>query len=98
MERCIIRSERIVKECSQYIFIGDKLKHAQEQGTEIESAKGKAHGDIAIAAGCAWLGVTDVTVRTAEVPAAVIPAGCFLDRQNKAREQSRFERSGMWGP
>ena len=96
--RCTIRSKWLVKELGQYIYIDGNLKHSGERGTEVESAKGKSHGDRAIAAGCAWHGVTDVMVPKEEIEESQVPVGCFLDRQNKARERDRFANSGLWCP
>jgi hypothetical protein len=54
-----LRSEMLVKECSQYVRIGGKIEHVEAASTKDDSSKGQAHGDRVIAAAVGLQAVRD---------------------------------------
>ena len=54
-----IRSELICDQFLEYEWKAGKLVHAASDTSDSASDKGKAHGDVAIAAACGWQGVID---------------------------------------
>jgi len=46
----ILRSNKLVDECGQYIMVGGKIEHSAALATDDDTAKGQAHGDRVIAA------------------------------------------------
>ncbi len=88
MDKCVIKSGRIVTECGQYFFKGGILVHAAEQGTSDDGSKGKGHGDSAIACALAWFGVEDIPAPKPEERPEEAKLGSFQWRRNQ-REQLR---------
>ncbi len=97
-----INSKVCLREMGQYFFKNGKLIHASVASSEDEADKGKAHGDMAIAAGVAWHGVEDWPAkRDDEVgPGDEPPMDTFAWRQRQAREkairQKRLRK--YWNP
>jgi len=70
MSKLKIRSKAVVDELLEYEWEGGKLSHAGSKISDSESDKGMTHGDVAIAAGCSWLGVGDSPVTKKDTPKA----------------------------
>ena len=66
----IIRSDKLLDECRQYVYKDGKVVHSRSVKTQDDSSKGQAHGDRVIAAALAWHGAVDrpadTTVQTDE--------------------------------
>jgi hypothetical protein len=90
---CTIRSDRIIHECGQYIYKNGTLIHAGSSATEDESAKGKGHGDLAIAAACGWHGVMDRPVIGRKETGEDARPGSFAWRRSR-RSQEAIDSNG----
>lgn len=90
---CTIRSDRIIHECGQYIYKNGTLVHAGSSATEDESAKGKGHGDLAIAAACGWHGVMDRPVIGRKETGEDARPGSFAWRRRR-RSQGAIDSNG----
>lgn len=55
-----IRSEVIISQLLEYEWSGGKVVHKSSSANDDEADKGKAHGDVAIAAGMGWIGVVEM--------------------------------------
>lgn len=55
----IPRSEDMVKECRQYQWKNGHIVHVGSERSDDEADKGKSHGDRAVAAAMAWIGIKD---------------------------------------
>lgn len=64
--RRIIRSSRVVDQLMEYEIVNGNWIHAGSQYSDSHADKNKLHGDVAIAAGCASLGVFEVSRREIE--------------------------------
>lgn len=58
----IIRSDTIIEETGQYIFVNGKVEHSKSLTTQDESAKGQSHGDTVIAAALGYMTIPDIRV------------------------------------
>ena len=52
-QKFVIRSQDLLDECGQYIFVNGSIEHSNALATDIESAKGQNHGDRVIGWGVA---------------------------------------------
>jgi hypothetical protein len=57
------QSKIALNECGRYFMKGGKLVHSAAESTDDGAAMGLAHGDAAIAIGCASFGIDDIPVR-----------------------------------
>ena len=91
----IPRSEDLVRECGQYEWEGDRVVY---KGGATTDDAGGAHGDRAIAAGVAWMGVKDraiVGVDKPEEPPHDARYGTLAWRMEKDRAaRRRLEEAG----
>lgn len=55
----VIRSEKLLQECSEYIRDGNKIEHVGASRTEDGASKGEAHGDRVMAFAIAIQGIKD---------------------------------------
>jgi hypothetical protein len=83
---CVIRSSIILEECGQYVYRNGSLIHAGSANTADESAKGRSHGDVAIAAACGWHGSQDRPVRNEEEERSEAPEGSMAFRRRRSRD------------
>ena len=90
-KRIHILSRRILSECSRYHYRNNKIVHSGEQSSEDPGARGKGHGDSAIACALAWHGIEDMPPipEVEENPSDSIPVGSFAWRQKMFRKQAR---------
>lgn len=88
-----IRSEVVINELLEYEFVasGD-VKHAGSRVSLSNADKGTTHGDIAIAACCAYLGVKEAVQQDLKAPPIETPADTPAWRHE---ERMRRERSGV---
>lgn len=84
-----------LNECSRYFLKGGKLVHSAAETTEDGAAMGLAHGDAAIALGCAAFGIDDVPVTPDEEVKSEAPYQSFLWRRQQFEKilQQRQNRS-----
>ena len=93
--QCVIRDVAVLQECSHYIYKNGKITHALAQATDDESAKGRAHGDRAIAAACGFLGVKEHPISKEQVETIDPPYGSMAWREQlrKAEELATAEQN-----
>jgi hypothetical protein len=96
--RAVVKSRLCLKEMANYFYRNGKLIQARAYSAEDEGARGKAHGDMAIATGAAWWGVRDLPKWKKEKPKQEIPVDCFLARQREFREQKIEDNKSYWRP
>ena len=87
--KCHVRSALAIREAGAYFYKNEKVVHATAMSEEDQSARGRSHGDAAIAIGAAWLGVMDVPKNVATVKEVAEPLNCFAARR---RDYDRLER------
>jgi hypothetical protein len=94
----IIRSDRLLDECRQYIYKDGKVVHSRSIKTQDDSSKGQAHGDRVIAAALAWHGArdrpADTTVQTDEFSEA--PRGSMAYRLKEYDAMVASESNDGW--
>ena len=83
---CVIRSTIILEECGQYVYRNGSLIHAGSANTADESAKGRSHGDVAIAGACGWHGLQDRPQRDVEEQRDEVPEGSMAFRRRLGRD------------
>ena len=91
-----VESRLCLKEMGSYFYKGGVLVQSSAQADEDQGARGKAHGDMAIAAGAAWWGVQDIPLAADEEPDVEIPIGSFAWRQQEAREAQTVTERSYW--
>lgn len=72
-----------LNECSRYFMKGGKLVHSAAETTEDGAGMGQAHGDAAIALGCASFGIDDVPVVPEAETKVGAPIGSYLERRQR---------------
>lgn len=84
-----------LNECSRYFLKGGKLVHSAAESTEDGAGMGKAHGDAAIALGCASFAIDDIPVVPDEEVKSEAPYQSFLWRRQQFEKmlQQRQNRS-----
>lgn len=84
-----------LNECSRYFLKGGKLVHSAAESTEDGAGMGKAHGDAAIALGCASFAIDDIPVTPDEEVKSEAPYQSFLWRRQQFEKmlQQRQNRS-----
>lgn len=100
MNKISLNSILTIRELGQYFMKNGKVVHAATISTQDEAGKGKAHGDMAIAAGCAWQGMQDVPAQPEEeAPEKQHPPGSmgYRMKQRKMAEQAAGTPS-YWNP
>jgi hypothetical protein len=71
------RSLALVKELERYFYSDGKLKHPLV-GKNRDNAPERSHGDLAIAAACAWRAVRDVPIASPEETPEGAPYGSWM--------------------
>ena len=94
-ERVQLNSSIALNECSRYFMKNGKLVHSAAETTEDGAGMGLAHGDAAIALGCAVLGVDDIPLAPKETVKSEAPYQSFLWRrqQHQARIRQQMQTS-----
>jgi|DEB0MinimDraft_4_1074332.scaffolds.fasta_scaffold08085_2 hypothetical protein len=88
-----------LREMGRYFYKNGKVVHSGEQSETDESARGKAHGDMAIAIALGWYGVEDWPVRPEQQPEAEIPDDSFLGRRLRRQKAMNDSRNrSYWSP
>ena len=93
--RVQLNSTLALNECSRYFMKNGKLVHSAAETTEDGAGMGLAHGDAAIALGCAVFGIDDIPITPAAEVKSEAAYGSFLWRrqQSEARIKSRQNKS-----
>lgn len=98
-KRVQLNSLIALKECGRYFLKNGKLVHSAAEVTEDGAGMGLAHGDAAIALGCAVLGVDDSPVRKEAEVKAEAPYQSFLwRRQQFEKLMSAKKARSYWNP
>jgi hypothetical protein len=95
--RVKLHSKIALDEVSRYFMKNGKLVHSAAETTEDGAGMGLAHGDAAIALGCAAFGIDDIPI----IPEAKIvtgaPVGSFLQRrQEYERQMNQKQNRSYW--
>ena len=95
-----IQDEATIDELLQYVFSNGRVVHDGSLATDDESAKGKAHGDMAIALGVTWEAARGTQVVPAEPEPEEYPVGShgyilMVDQRAKDLEQGLNEDWGF---
>lgn len=88
-KRVHLHSLLALKECGRYFLKNGKLVHSAAEVTEDGAGMGLAHGDAAIALGCAVLGVDDAPVRREAEVKAEAPYQSFLWRRQQFEKMNK---------
>ncbi len=72
-----------LNECGRYFLKGGKLVHSAAETTEDGAGKGLAHGDAAIALGCAVFGIDEIPITPEEEVKSDAPYQSFLWRRQQ---------------
>lgn len=97
--RIRVHSVVALREAGRYFLKSGKLVHSGEQAAEDGAAKGKAHGDAAIALGAAVLGMDDWPAEKQEAAKPDAPYGSFLWRRQQYEKAQRTQgRKSYWSP
>jgi hypothetical protein len=97
--KVLINSQLCLREMGRYFIKGGRLVHSSAQAEVDEAAKGKAHGDCAIATAMAWFGVTDWPMHEQVRPEKEVPVNCFLKRRERAVKNRRSkDQTSYWMP
>jgi len=91
-----VQSRLCLKEMGSYFYKGGDLIQSSAQADEDQGARGKAHGDMAIATAAAWWGVKDLPTVEDEVAELEIPVGSFRWRQMQAAEARESTVRQYW--
>ena len=93
--RVRLHSTVALNECSRYFLKGGNLVHSAAETTEDGAGMGLAHGDAAIALGCAVFGIDDIPVTPEEEVKSEAPLHSFLWRRQQFEKliQQRQSRS-----
>ncbi len=98
-KRVHLHSLLALKECGRYFLKNGKLVHSAAEVTDDGAGMGLAHGDAAIALGCAVLGVDDAPVRPVAEVKAEAPYQSFLwRRQQFEKMQLKSGQKSYWNP
>ena len=97
-KRVTLHSLIALNECSRYFMKNGKLVHSAAETTEDGAGMGLAHGDAAIALGCATFGVDDIPVTPEAEVKSEAPYQSFLWRRQQYEKllKDREEKS-YWG-
>lgn len=84
-----------LNECGRYFLKGGKLVHSAAETTEDGAGMGLAHGDAAIALGCAVFGVDEIPMTPEEEVKSEAPYQSFLWRRQQFEKhlQQRLSRT-----
>lgn len=95
----LIRSDKLLEECRQYVYKDGKVVHSKSVRTQDDSSKGQAHGDRVIAAALAWYGVVDRPAEKRDENEEIIknpPIGTMAYRMREYEERQRQLVSTGW--
>jgi len=94
-KRIHANSEVALNECGRYFLKGGKLVHSAAETTEDGAGMGLAHGDAAIALGCAVYGIDEIPITPEEQVKSEAPYQSFLWRRQQFEKllQKRQSRS-----
>jgi hypothetical protein len=96
-EKAAIHSTIVLNECSRYFMKNGKLVHSAAETTEDGAGMGLAHGDAAIAMGCAVFGMKDIPLQPAAQAPENVPLQSFLWRRQQWEAKNKAKRSlGFW--
>lgn len=87
-----------LNECSRYFMKNGKLVHSAAETTEDGAGMGLAHGDAAIALGCATFGVDDIPITPDAEVKSEAPYQSFLWRRQQYEKLLKDrEQKSYWG-
>ena len=97
MGRVKLNSTTALNECSRYFMKNGKLVHSAAEATEDGAAMGKAHGDAAIALGCAVFGIDDVPITPEAEVKSEAPYQSFLWRRQQYEQMLKNrQKKSYW--
>jgi len=95
---CILRSQRLVAELGQYIFVNGKLTHSSTQTKEDEANAGTSHGDCAIAGAIGYFTLTDLPkYEIKEEKKEHLPEYSLMARRKLHKSRQALASQGNWG-
>jgi hypothetical protein len=97
-KRVYLNSVLALNECGRYFLKNGKLVHSAAEVTEDGAGMGLAHGDAAIALGCAVLGMDDSPVRRETVVATEAPYQSYLWRRQQFEKMQKGKAKSYWNP
>jgi len=98
-KRVFLNSLVALKECGRYFLKNGKLVHSAAEVTEDGAGMGLAHGDAAIALGCAVLGVDNAPIKREVEVKSEAPYQSFLwRRQQFEQTQKKTGQKSYWRP
>lgn len=96
-KRVVLHSKTALNECSRYFMKNGKLVHSAAETTDDGAGMGLAHGDAAIAIGCAVFGINDVPVLPETQAPKNVPFQSFLWRRQQWEASERAKKNlGFW--
>lgn len=98
-KRVQLNSLIALNECGRYFMKNGRLVHSAAETTEDGAGMGLAHGDAAIALGCAVFGIDDIPVIPEAEVKSDAPVGSFLWRRQQFEKQLNAKRNkSYWQP
>jgi len=98
-KRVYLHSLIALNECSRYFMKNGRLVHSAAETTDDGAGMGLAHGDAAIALGCAVFGVDDIPVKQEVEVQAEAPHGSFAYRRHQYEQRQKArQRKSYWEP
>jgi len=95
---CVLKSQRLVAELGQYIFVNGKLTHSSTQTKEDEANAGTSHGDCAIAGAIGYFTLTDSPkYEIKEEKKEHLPEYSLMARRKLHRQRQASASQGNWG-
>ena len=82
-KRVQLNSKIALNECGRYFMKGGKLVHSAAESTDDGAGMGLAHGDAAIALGCAVFGIDDIPITPEAEVKSEAPYQSFLWRRQQ---------------
>jgi hypothetical protein len=96
-KRVQLNSKIALDECSRYFMKNGKLVHSAAEATEDGASMGLAHGDAAIALGCAVYGIDEIPLVPEEEVKSEAPYQSFLwRRQQFEKVLQRSKARSYW--
>jgi hypothetical protein len=96
-KRVQLNSKIALDECSRYFMKNGKLVHSAAEATEDGASMGLAHGDAAIALGCAVYGIDEIPLIPEEEVKSEAPYQSFLwRRQQFEKVLQRSKARSYW--
>ena len=93
----VLRSDKLINECRQYVYKEGKIVHSRSVKTQDDSSKGQAHGDRVIAASLAWHATKDrIPEKKSEDLNHKIPFGSMAWRMQEHENKLELVKDDGW--